>query len=64
MTIRVIEHEPAAMAVTGGGRVPVAADGTVLEGLPVNGPLPVVRSAGRDQGRQAGRRGARSGRFG
>ena len=46
MTIRVIEHEPAAMAVTGGGRVPVAADGTVLEGLPVSGRLPVVRSAG------------------
>lgn len=50
MTIRVIEHEPAAMAVTSGGRVPVAADGTVLEGLPVNGRLPVVRSAGEIKG--------------
>ena len=32
MTIRVIEHVPAAVAVTGGRRVPVAADGTVLAG--------------------------------
>ena len=44
MAIRVIEHEPAAMAVTAAGRVPVAADGTVLEGLPVDVPLPIVRS--------------------
>jgi cell division protein FtsQ len=44
MHIRVLEHRPAAMALTGGGRVPVAADGTVLEGLPVDGPLPQVRA--------------------
>ena len=46
MTIRVVEHRPAAMALTGSTRIPVAADGTALEGLPVHGPLPLVRTKG------------------
>ncbi len=46
MKIQVIERVPAAMAVTDSGRVPVAADGTVLQGLPTPGPLPTVRARG------------------
>ncbi|HEX4759541.1 MAG TPA: FtsQ-type POTRA domain-containing protein [Thermoleophilaceae bacterium] len=34
LRIEVVENEPAAVAVAGGSRVPVAADGTVLRGLP------------------------------
>jgi cell division protein FtsQ len=44
MTIRVVEHRPAAWALTGGARVAVAADGTVLRGLPIDGPLPTIRA--------------------
>jgi cell division protein FtsQ len=44
MHIRVVEHRPAAMALTGSTRIPVAADGTALEGLPVHGRLPLVRT--------------------
>ncbi|HEU0024213.1 MAG TPA: cell division protein FtsQ/DivIB [Thermoleophilaceae bacterium] len=50
LAIRVVEHEPAALAATGGDRVPVAADGTVLEGLPVEGRLPVIRTDGEIEG--------------
>lgn len=46
LRIRVVEHRPVLVALTGGARVPVAADGTVLDGLPVEGPLPVVRTEG------------------
>ena len=46
MTIRVVEHRPVAMVLTGGARLPVAADGTVLDGLPVEGRLPLVRADG------------------
>jgi cell division protein FtsQ len=46
MRIRVVEHEPAALAVGAGGRVPVAVDGTVLRGLPVEESLPTVRAGG------------------
>jgi cell division protein FtsQ len=46
MTIRVIEHEPAALADTGPGTVPVAGDGTVLRGLTVKGSLPEIESKG------------------
>jgi cell division protein FtsQ len=50
MHIRVVEHRPAAMALTGGGRVPVAVDGTLLEGLPVEGRLPLVQAKGGFEG--------------
>ncbi len=46
MSIRVVEHRPVAIVVTGGARLPVAADGTVLDGLPVEGRLPLVRADG------------------
>ncbi len=46
MTIRVVEHRPVAVVITGGVRLPVAADGTVLEGLPADGGLPLVRAQG------------------
>jgi cell division protein FtsQ len=52
MRIRVLEHRPAAMAVTGGGRVPVAIDGTVLQGLPVEGRLPIMRAPGGLEGQR------------
>ena len=41
-TIRVIEHHPAALVELGGDEVPVAGDGTVLRGMPVEGRLPVI----------------------
>jgi cell division protein FtsQ len=48
--IRVIEHHPAAIAVTDGGRVAVAGDGTVLRDLPVEGRLPTIRADGTIRG--------------
>jgi len=46
LRIKVLEHHPAAIAVTDGGRVPIAADGTVLRGLPVEGRLPTIEADG------------------
>jgi len=46
LRIRVLEHHPAAIAVTDGGRVPVAGDGTVLRGLPAEGRLPTIEADG------------------
>ena len=43
LRVRVIEHQPAAIAVGDAGRVPVAGDGTILRGLPVEG-TPARRS--------------------
>ena len=40
LRIRVIEHRPVAMLVDGERRVPVAADGSILSGLPAGGRLP------------------------
>ena len=64
LAIRVLEHHPAALIELGGRRVPVAGDGTILRGLPVEGRLPAIevedvkgaqrRSPGRCPG--AGRR--------
>jgi cell division protein FtsQ len=42
LRIRVIEHHPAALVELGGDQVPVAGDGTILRGLPVEGRLPVI----------------------
>jgi cell division protein FtsQ len=50
LRIHVVEHEPAAIAVSSGGRVPVAADGTVLRGLPVEDQLPTLRAEGGSRG--------------
>jgi cell division protein FtsQ len=46
LRIRVIEHRPVAIAVADSGRVPVAADGTVLQGVPTGGALPTVKLSG------------------
>jgi cell division protein FtsQ len=46
LTIEVIEHRPAALADLGDERVPVAGDGTVLRGLPVEGRLPSIDAEG------------------
>jgi cell division protein FtsQ len=42
LKVHVIEHVPAAIAVGDGGRVPVAGDGTILNGVRVEGQLPTV----------------------
>jgi cell division septal protein FtsQ len=45
LTIRVIEHDPAAFALVGGNRVPVAGDGTVLRGVTAKpGSLPEIQA--------------------
>jgi cell division protein FtsQ len=46
LRIQVIEHHPAAIVASGRSRVPVAADGSVLRGLPVEGSLPLVKTSG------------------
>jgi cell division protein FtsQ len=46
LAIEVIEHRPAAIAVAGDSRVPVAGDGTILRGMPVPGKLPEVTVRG------------------
>jgi cell division protein FtsQ len=46
LRIQVVEHVPAAIAVGDAGRVPVAGDGTILRGLPVEGRLPTVEAEG------------------
>jgi cell division protein FtsQ len=46
LKIHVVEHVAAAIAVGDAGRVPVAADGTILHGLPVEGRLPTVEVEG------------------
>jgi cell division protein FtsQ len=46
MTVHVSEHRPVALLETDGGTVPVAADGTVLAALPVEGDLPTIELSG------------------
>jgi cell division protein FtsQ len=46
----VIEHHPAALVELGGDRVPVAGDGTILRGMPVEGRLPVIDTEARASG--------------
>ena len=54
MTIRVIEHRPAAVLVLRGSRVPVAGDGSILAGIPVRSQLPEVKVEGASPGRRLG----------
>jgi cell division septal protein FtsQ len=42
LRIQAIEYQAAAIAVSGGSRVPVAGDGTILRGVSVEGHLPTV----------------------
>lgn len=46
LEVIVTEHQPVAVLVSGSERLPVAADGSVLEGLPTGGPLPEVKAQG------------------
>jgi cell division protein FtsQ len=46
LTVHVIEYEPAAIAVSDAGHVPVAGDGTILRGVAVKGSLPTVEVEG------------------
>jgi cell division protein FtsQ len=46
LEIHVVEHVPVAIAVSGGGRVPVAGDGSILSGVPVEGRLPTLEVEG------------------
>jgi cell division protein FtsQ len=46
LTVRVVEHIAAAVAVSDAGEVPVAGDGTILRGMPVEGELPTVEVDG------------------
>lgn len=46
LTIHVVEHQPAALV----GGLPVAGDGTVLRGLPVEGSLPELDARGAPRG--------------
>jgi len=42
--ITVIEHRPVAVLVSGEKRIPVAGDGSILEGLPTEGSLPEIHT--------------------
>jgi len=44
LRITVIEHRPVAVLVSGEKRIPVARDGAVLAGLPIEGSLPEIRT--------------------
>jgi cell division protein FtsQ len=46
LRIHVIEYQPAAIAISGGQRVPVAGDGTVLRGIRLEGRLPHIDANG------------------
>ena len=46
LEIRVVEHRPAALV----GGLPVAGDGTILRGLPVEGDLPTIAARGKLSG--------------
>jgi cell division protein FtsQ len=47
LRIVVIQHTAAAIAVADGVKVPVAGDGTLLRGVPVEGRLPTIQVAGK-----------------
>lgn len=52
MSIRVIEHRPVAVLRLGGRRAAVAADGSLLPGVPPKGSLPTIEIAGGFPARQ------------
>ncbi len=54
LRIRVLEHVPAAIAIVGDSRVPVAGDGTVLRGVSPGGSLPTLHAKGVEGTRLAG----------
>jgi cell division protein FtsQ len=52
LLIHVVENRPVALLSAGGRSVPVAADGTLLEGVDVNGALPTLRTPSLPDGRR------------
>jgi cell division protein FtsQ len=52
LSIRVIEHHPAALVEVGDDQVPVAGDGTILRGMPVEGRLPLIDTEVRTRGQR------------
>jgi cell division protein FtsQ len=46
LRVHVVEHRPAALVSSGSAEVPVAADGSVLRGLPAAGALPSIDAPG------------------
>ena len=46
LAVHVVEHRPAALADLDGRRVPIAGDGSVLAGMPVEGDLPTIELSG------------------
>jgi cell division protein FtsQ len=54
LTIRVTENRPVALLSAGGHNIPVAADGTLLSGVDMAGPLPTVRTIAQPGGRRLG----------
>jgi cell division protein FtsQ len=48
--VRVVEHRPVAVLESGGERVPVAGDGTLLPDVEVRGALPSITAAGATSG--------------
>lgn len=46
LTIHVIEHRPAAVVDVDGRSIPIAGDGSVLVGMPVEGDLPAIELSG------------------
>jgi cell division protein FtsQ len=54
LVIRITENRPVALLSAGGHNVPVAADGTLLEGVDVKTALPTVRTTALPTGRRVG----------
>jgi cell division protein FtsQ len=54
LRIRVLEHRPTAVLVSGDRRVPVAGDGSILTGLPLGGSLPTIDVKGAVPSRRLG----------
>jgi cell division protein FtsQ len=52
LLIHVVENRPVALLSAGGRSVPVAADGTLLEGVDVNGTLPTLSTPSLPDGRR------------
>src|SRR4051812_30845169 len=55
LTIDVTENRPVALVTVGAKSVPVAADGTVLEGVDTSGSLPEIRTVAMPGGRRVDR---------
>jgi cell division protein FtsQ len=52
LVIRVTENRPVALLATGGHNIPIAADGTLLEGVDASTALPTIKTTARPSGRR------------